>query len=71
MTRPSSQPNATWRNWCGLAAVDPVQVATPADTSAVADAVTSARDRGLSVKMVGSGHSFTDIGVADGVMLRP
>ena len=71
MTRSSARTATTWQNWSGLAAADPVQVTTPADASEVAEVVTSARARGLTVKMIGSGHSFTDIAAADGVMLRP
>ena len=31
----------------------------------------TARDQNLTVKMTGSGHSFTDIAVTDGMLLRP
>ena len=44
---------------------------SPASTAEVVDAVVAARDHGLTVKMVGSGHSFTDIARADGLLLRP
>lgn len=60
-----------WRNWSGLANADPAQVIAPADSAEVADAVIAARRNGLHVKMVGSGHSFTDIAVSDGLMLLP
>ncbi|HET6626857.1 MAG TPA: FAD-binding protein, partial [Nocardioidaceae bacterium] len=60
-----------WRSWSGLATAHPAQVVAPADPSEVADAVLAARGHELRVKMVGSGHSFTDIAVADGLMLRP
>ena len=62
---------ATWRSWSGLAEAFPTHVLAPTDTDAVVDAVTAARERGLRVKMVGTGHSFTDVAVADGMMLRP
>jgi L-gulono-1,4-lactone dehydrogenase len=61
----------TWQNWCRLAAAHPAQVLSPADPGEVADAVVAARAHGLGVKMVGSGHSFTDIAVTDGLLLRP
>ncbi len=60
-----------WRNWSGLATAHPAQVISPADPSEVADAVVAARTNALPVKMVGAGHSFTGIAVADGLMLRP
>jgi L-gulonolactone oxidase len=62
---------ATWRSWSGLATAHPVSVLTPRDVGEVVDAVVAARGQGLTVKMVGSGHSFTDIAVADGMLLRP
>ncbi len=35
------------------------------------DAVVAARANGIRAKMVGSGHSFTDIAQTDGLLLRP
>ena len=62
---------STWRSWSGLAASRPAQVLRPADAEEVADAVVAAHGNGLAVKMVGSGHSFTDIAVTDGLLLEP
>ncbi|MGZ5417349.1 MAG: D-arabinono-1,4-lactone oxidase [Nocardioides sp.] len=61
----------TWANWSGLAEARPTSVLTPSDTGEVVDAVVAARRQGLTVKMVGSGHSFTDIAVGNGLLLRP
>ena len=60
-----------WESWSGLTTARPAQVLSPASTAEVVDAVVAARDHGLTVKMVGSGHSFTDIARADGLLLRP
>ena len=60
-----------WQNWSGLATAHPTQVLSPTSAAQVAEAVHAARHQGLGVKMVGSGHSFTDVAVADGLMLRP
>ncbi|MEO5711803.1 MAG: D-arabinono-1,4-lactone oxidase [Nocardioidaceae bacterium] len=60
-----------WESWSGLATARPAQELSPADVSEVVDAVVAARRSGLRVKMVGSGHSFTDIAVTDGLLLRP
>jgi L-gulonolactone oxidase len=62
---------ASWRSWSGLATARPTQVLAPADVDDVADAVVAARAHGLTVRMVGSGHSFTDVAVTDGLMLKP
>ncbi|QNN52988.1 D-arabinono-1,4-lactone oxidase [Nocardioides mesophilus] len=60
-----------WQSWSGLSQARPARVLRPADAGEVADAVVAARRNGLRVKMVGSGHSFTDIAVTDGLLLRP
>lgn len=62
---------SSWTNWSGLATARPTQILTPRDAVEVADAVVAARERGLTVKMVGAGHSFTAIGAPEGLMLRP
>ena len=61
----------SWESWSGLERAHPAQVMSPTGTADVVDAVVAARTHGLTVKMVGSGHSFTGIAVADGLMLRP
>jgi FAD-linked oxidoreductase len=66
-----SRAEGTWRSWSGLTTVRPAQMASPADAASVVEAVRSARARGLRVKMVGTGHSFTDIAATDGLLLRP
>jgi FAD/FMN-containing dehydrogenase len=60
-----------WRNWCRLVDARPGHVLAPASTTEVADAVVAAAASGAGIKMVGTGHSFTDIARADGVMLLP
>jgi len=49
--------------------VRPQRVEYPSSTEAVRRAVQAAARRGLAVKAVGSGHSFTGIAVAPGVLL--
>lgn len=61
----------TWRNWSGLETASPARVESPADTAAVVAAVERARQEGSTVKMVGTGHSFTAISAPEGTMLRP
>jgi FAD-linked oxidoreductase len=62
---------STWTNWAELASASPVEERTPVDAADVVAAVVDARSRGLRVKMPGSGHSFGDIAVTDGLMLHP
>ncbi|HEY0903158.1 MAG TPA: D-arabinono-1,4-lactone oxidase [Marmoricola sp.] len=60
-----------WSNWAGLATVTPTEVRTPRDTDDVVAAVERARQRGTTVKMPGTGHSFTGIAAPEGIMLNP
>ncbi len=60
-----------WQNWAGNQAATPARVSTPRSAGEVAEAITLAALDGLSVRMTGSGHSFTPVAVTTGVMLRP
>ena len=60
-----------WRNWSGLEASHPDVSVRPGDTAAVVAAVERARSDGTTVKMVGTGHSFTGIGIPEDTLLRP
>jgi FAD-linked oxidoreductase len=60
-----------WQNWAGNQAAAPQRVITPCSAEEVAEAVTLATLDGLTVRMTGSGHSFTPVAVTTGVMLRP
>ena len=57
------------RTWGRTASAVPVGVARPTTLEGVAATVRAARDRGLTVKAIGSAHSFTDIALTEGVML--
>lgn len=58
-----------WQNWAATAFAQPTAIEQPTSTEEVVDLVHRARQRGLRIKAVGSGHSFTDIAVTDGVLL--
>jgi L-gulono-1,4-lactone dehydrogenase len=60
-----------WRNWSGLESVRPERVEEPTDTAAIVAAVERARAERSTVKMVGTGHSFTAISAPEHTMLRP
>ncbi|MCW2781309.1 MAG: L-gulono,4-lactone dehydrogenase [Marmoricola sp.] len=62
---------STWTNWSGLTTTHPTQVISPRDAGEVADAVVAAKHQHLTVKMVGTGHSFTAIGAPEGLQLNP
>ena len=72
-TRSSGAPAASgqWSSWSGLASSSPTRVLTPGTTDEVAGLVADAARQGVRLKMVGAGHSFTDVAVTDGWLLRP
>ena len=59
----------SWSNWAGNQTMDPVRVVRPTSVDEIAAAVKTAGAEGLTVKPIGSGHSFTAIGLTDGVQL--
>jgi L-gulono-1,4-lactone dehydrogenase len=60
-----------WQNWSGLESADPRTVISPSSQDQVLAAVRAARRDRTTVKMIGSGHSFTGIATPGDVMLRP
>ena len=60
----------TWQNWGRSVQVTPLRVERPRTPEGVQRAVVAAAARGLSIKAVGAGHSFTGIAVAPGVLLE-
>jgi L-gulono-1,4-lactone dehydrogenase len=59
----------TWQNWAGTASADPVRRRWPRSTDEIADAVRAAAKDGLTVRALGSGHSFSPAAVTSGVAL--
>lgn len=60
----------SWTNWAGNQTASPVEVAHPRDADEIARVVKDAAAAGRRVKAIGSGHSFTAIGLTDGVQLQ-
>ena len=58
-----------WTNWAGNQRCRPTAVERPRTENEVAAVVRSAASRGEKVKVVGSGHSFTEIATTDGVLV--
>ncbi|SEG12318.1 FAD-linked oxidoreductase [Thermomonospora echinospora] len=69
--RTSGAPDRAWRNWAGNQRAVPRRALTPRTTDEVVEAVRTAAEDGLTVRMTGSGHSFTAAAVTDGLLLRP
>ncbi|MGW4320560.1 D-arabinono-1,4-lactone oxidase [Streptomyces sp. NPDC004684] len=67
----TSAKSGTWRNWGGNVSARPVREVAPASVEELSAAVRTAAEDGLTVKAVGTGHSFTSIAATDGVLIRP
>ncbi len=61
----------TWQNWARNVTVSPVRQASPRSTEDVAAEVRKAVADGLTIRMAGTGHSFTPTVSTDGVLLKP
>jgi FAD-linked oxidoreductase len=61
----------SWHNWAGNQSASPSRVIVPRTTAEVAAAVRTATNDGTTVRMTGTGHSFTGAAVAEGILLRP
>jgi L-gulono-1,4-lactone dehydrogenase len=58
-----------WRNWAGTATAAPVRWCRPWSEAEIAAAVKDAGTAGLTVRALGSGHSFTAVAATSGVAL--
>jgi L-gulono-1,4-lactone dehydrogenase len=56
----------TWTNWAGNQTATPAMIEHPRSEEELLAVVRTAGEHGRKVKVVGSGHSFTDIAVTDG-----
>jgi len=59
-----------WRNWAGDQRCRPAEIEAPGSVEELQEVVRRAADRGLAVRASASGHSFTEIALTDGVMVR-
>src|SRR4051812_33322060 len=58
-----------WRNWAGDQICAPARYEAPRSEEELRRVVADAAAAGLTVRAVGSGHSFTDAACTDGVMM--
>jgi L-gulonolactone oxidase len=59
-----------WTNWGGTYSCSPTQVESPTSEEGIVAIVRASAERGERVKVIGSGHSFTDIGCTDGCLIK-
>lgn len=60
---------STWVNWAGEQRCTPAVVAAPRGVEELAEIVTAAAEAGRTVRVAGSGHSFTDAVLTDGTLV--
>jgi L-gulonolactone oxidase len=61
--------STAWSNWAGDERCRPARRASPASIEELAGAIAAARRDGLRVRVAGSGHSFGDIVLTDGLLI--
>ncbi len=65
-----TEARATWTNWGGTYSCSPTRIESAASQDEVVAIVRASAERGEHVKVIGSGHSFTDIGCTDGCVIK-
>jgi len=60
-----------WTNAVYTAGVDPTIIRQPSTIHDLIKIVKEAESQNISVKMVGSGHSFSDVAMCDHILLKP
>src|SRR3954454_20685186 len=65
-----STPGASWRNWTGDRSCSPSETLSAGDEEGVVAAVRRARSQGLTLRVAGASHSFSDLVATDGILLR-
>jgi hypothetical protein len=60
-----------WRNHTRNQSCQPIEVRRPGTLGEIVEAVQSAEADGLTVRAVGSGHSWSDVALTTGVLLLP
>lgn len=64
-----TNPGRRVRNWGRSAAATPAVIARPRSVDEVVQTVLLARERGLDVRVIGAGHSFSPAAMTDGVLV--
>lgn len=58
-----------WRNWSGSVRARPQRIVRPTSEEAVCELVKCARERGITVRVAGAGHSSSALVPTDGILL--
>src|SRR5215475_10864958 len=71
MRRSAERTDSAWHNWAGNVTARPQRYASPGSADEIAAEISRAAADGLTIRMTGTGHSFTPAAATDGVLLRP
>jgi hypothetical protein len=69
-TQPGFAVRRTWKNHLGNQSIDPLRIYDPASIEEVSAIVCDAEDAGVTVRAVGSGHSWSDVALTRGFLLK-
>ncbi|HET7078775.1 MAG TPA: FAD-binding protein, partial [Chloroflexia bacterium] len=58
-----------WQNWSGSVRATPAEIVHPATQDEMIAVVNDCRARGRTLRVVGTGHSFTPLVQTDGVLM--
>jgi L-gulono-1,4-lactone dehydrogenase len=64
------QDSSGWSNWAGDQSCRPLAVVRPASRDELGEAIAAATAAGRKISVAGSGHSFTEVALTGGTMLR-
>jgi FAD/FMN-containing dehydrogenase len=71
MSHPPFAVRKTWKNHLGNQRIDPLRIYEPRSIEDVVAIVRTAREWGVGVRAVGSGHSWSDVALTEGFLLEP
>ena len=61
----------SWQNHLGNQSIDPLRIYEPQTIEEVVVIVRAAEDAGVTVRAVGSGHSWSDVALTPGFLVEP
>jgi len=64
-----SSPQLEWTNWTGDQTCSPAAIVRPTSLEEVTEALRQARERDLTLRVAGAGHSFSDTVLTNGTLL--
>ena len=68
--QPPYEVRKTWRNHLGNQSVDPLRIYSPRSIGDVVEIVQLAEHHGVTARAVGSGHSWSDVALTEGFLMR-